>query len=185
MKLKLVLLILLVTLCIGQEKPAEKVQEQVQEETPEVTVEPEEDQQLIDSSVRTLLESYFDALNQRDLTVMTSLTHPYYTEEILPFLEFVRENDISFTIKSFSLLMDENEFRESEKGFSDEKFAQQVGKRGLSYEVVLTVAKGGTIYDDFIIFVEVGETEQEWKVLEPYILQVLIETELEVRDSEK
>ncbi len=181
MKLRLILLALLVALCIGQEKPVEKVQEQTQE----VTAEPEEDQQLTDSAVQTLVESYFAALNQRDLSTLTSLTHPYYVEELLPFLEFVSQNDISFTIKSVSRLMDENEFRELEKGLSDEEFTQQIGKRGLSYEVVLAVTKGGTTYEDFTIFVEVGETEQGWKVLRPYVLQVLIETELEVRDSEK
>lgn len=67
---------------------------------------------------------------------------------------------------------------------SDEEFAQQVGERGLSYEIQLTVTKGDKTYEEFIVFVYVGETADGWKVLDPSLLQILIETELEIMELE-
>ncbi len=176
---KYILVILLVALCINQAEP-EEVQKEIEEEEQSP---PPEDRQLLDSTNKTAIEAYFSALNQRDFNSLQSLTHPYYAQDVQPLLDFVIQNDLSFTVNSVDPLMDEEGFRGEMSYLSDEEFSNQVGKRGLSYEVVLTVTKGDVSYEDFIVFVYIGETEEGWKVLDPYMLQLLIEAELEVKES--
>lgn len=182
MRYRAVFVILLVTMCIGQE-PQQEVAEEV--ESPAYEELPEEEPPPPDELIQGLIQAYFDALNQRSTDQVTALTHPYYASDVSVLMDFVTQNNISFTVTSFSSLMDEEEFREMMKSLSDAEFAQQVGKRGFSYEVVLTVTKGDAVYEEFVIFMEVGETEEGWKVLDPYTLQAIIEAELEVKESEK
>lgn len=176
------MVILLVTMCIGQEEMAEEVE--VYEESPPETEPPREEVEPIpEDLIQDVVEAYFEALNQRDLTTLKSLTHPFYGEYVEPFLEFVSEKDITFEIVSISQLADPDEFEVLMKNLSDEQFAQQVGKRGLSYEIELRVIKAGESYEGFIVFVYVGEVEEGWKVLDPETLQLVIEAELEVIES--
>lgn len=175
MRYSVILIVLLMTLCIGQKE----VPDQVPEET-----QPPEKTPIPDELIQDIVRAYFEALNQRDLGTLKSLTHLYYIEDVQPFLEYVKEENITFAIVSVSLLMDQDEFREMTKNMSDEEFAQQVGKRGISYEIELNITQKDETYEEFFLFVELGETDDGWKVLDPYLLQLLIESELEVFQEE-
>ncbi len=181
MRYKIIFLILLVTMCIGQEE-APKVAEVEEKPLPE-EVEPEPEV-VPHEVIQDMIVSYFGALNQRDLDTVQSLTHPYYASDAKSFLDYVSQNNITFKVDSISQIMDQSEFREMMKNLSDTEFFQQVGKRGLSYDVELTVTKAGKSYKAFFVFVYVGELEDGWKVLDPELLQILIETELEVMEAE-
>lgn len=180
MKYKAILIVLLVAMCIGQKEPVSEEIEEVEEPPPE-TLPP-----VPDDEIKDMVHAYFDALNQNDLTTLEELTHPFYVKDAQPFLEYISENNITFELTSISLLMKEEEFRsEMTKNLSDEEFAQQVGIRGVSYELELTLRKQGKSYPGCILFVEVGETEDGWKILDPSILQLVIESYLEVIESEE
>lgn len=175
MRYSVIFIVLLMTLCIGQKEVPDQVPEETQ--LPEKPPIPDE-------LIQDIVRAYFEALNQRDLDTLKSLTHPYYIEDVQPFIEYVKEENITFAIVSVSLLMDQDEFREMTKNMSDEEFAQQVGKRGISYEIELSITQKGETYEEFFLFVELGETDDGWKVLDPYLLQLLIESELEVFQEE-
>jgi hypothetical protein len=177
MRHSIIFIILLMALCIGQEKVPE---EQVQEE-----LLPEETPSIPDDLIKNMILSYFEALNQRNLNTLKSLTHPYYAADVQPFLEYVSENSMTFGVVTVSFLMDEDEFREMTKNLSDAEFSEQIGKRGLSYEVEMSVTTHDATYEEFFLFVYVGETDSGWKVIDPYLLQLLIESELEVLQLEE
>ena len=180
MRYRIIVLILLVTMCIGQKEVPEETE--VYEETlPPPTEEPPP---VPENLIQDLIEAYFEALNKKDLNALNSLTHPFYSDYVKPFLEFVRKNDLTFEIVSVSQLADPDEFRELMKNLSEEQFAQQVGKRGLSYEVELRVIKAGKTYEGFFVFVYVGEVDGTWNVLDPETLHLVIEAELEIIESE-
>ena len=182
MRYKIIFLILLVTMCIGQEEapPVEEVEEIL---LPEEEVEPEPEV-IPHEVIQDMIVSYFGALNQRDLDTVQSLTHPYYASDAKSFFDYVSQNNITFKVESISQIMDQSEFREMMGNLSDIEFIQQVGKRGLSYDVELTVTKAGKSYKGFFVFVYVGELEDGWKVIDPELLHILIETELEVKEAE-
>ncbi len=180
MRYRILVVILLVTMCIGQEEAPEEIE--VHEETPPPPT--EGPPPIPENLIQDVIEAYFDALNERDLNTLNSLTHPFYSDYVKPFLDFVSQNDLTFEIVSVSQLADPDEFRELMKNLSEEQFAQQVGKRGLSYEVELRVIKGGKTYEGFVIFVYIGEVDETWNVLDPETLHLVIEAELEVIESE-
>ena len=175
MRYGVIFVVFLMALCVGQEEVPEQLPEQTQ--PPEKPVIPDE-------LIQDIIKDYFEALNLRDLDTLKSLTHPYYLDDVQPFVEYVKENNITFAITSVSLLMDQDEFREMTKNMSDEEFAQQVGKRGISYEIELSITQKDETYEEFFLFVELGETDDGWKILDPYLLQLLIESELEVFQEE-
>ncbi len=177
MKWKAIFLVLLVAMCIGQEETPEE--EQVTEE-PLPTAEPP----IPDNLIQGMVATYFEALNNRNMDTLQSLTHPFYSKDVPSLLTFVSQNNLVFVVNSVSRLMETQEYREIMSNLSDEEFAQQVGERGLSYEIQLTVTKGDKTYEEFIVFVYVGETADGWKVLDPSLLQILIETELEIMELE-
>jgi len=173
-----VFVILLMAMCMGQKEVSE--QQEVEEESPPPDTKPP----IPDDVIKELIYAYFDALNQRNLSTLTELTHPLYVLDVQPFLEYVSENNISFELVSISLLMEEEEYREMMKNLSDAEFAQKVGKRGVSYELVLIMTKQDKSYSDCPLFIELGETDDGWKVLDPAILHMVIESYLEVVESE-
>ncbi|MGD2250679.1 MAG: hypothetical protein PVF58_19965 [Candidatus Methanofastidiosia archaeon] len=178
MRYGIILVVLLFALCLNQAEDAETPLE-----TPAL---PSEGSQTIPHSViKDTIRDYLSALNNRDVGELKSLTHPYYESDIPLLLDYVKEEKITFTVVSISFLMDADGFREMTTNLSDEDFAEQVGKRGLSYELILKVTKGEKTYEDFVIFVEVGETETGWKIVDPELLQLLIESELEVLELEE
>jgi hypothetical protein len=168
------------SLCVSQPEPIEDKPEI--SVTPVVTAEPTV---VPDDVLDELIRRYFNALNQRDLTTLQSLTHPFYSSDVNPFLDYVVEHNLSFDIVSLSFLMDEIEFREMTEVLSDEEFKEQVGLRGVSYEIELYVTKGTEVFEGFYLFVELGETEDGWKILDPGLLQLVIEGTLEVFQSEE
>jgi hypothetical protein len=171
--------VLLIAMCIGQEEPSEEI-----EDITETTIPPSTPPPVPDSLIKDIIQNYFDALNQRNLYTLEELTHPYYVADASLLLEFVLKNNISFEIVSKSILMEEEEY-ESEmlKTMSEEEFAQKVGKRGLSYDLELVIVKLGKSYPECFLFIEVGETEDGWKVLDPSMLQLVLESYLEVIES--
>jgi len=177
MKWKAIFLVLLFAMCIGQEEAPEE--EQVTE-GPLPTEEPP----IPDNLIQGMVATYFEALNNRNMDTLQSLTHPFYGRDVPSLLTFVSQNNLVFVVKFVSRLMETHEYREIMSNLSDEEFAQQVGERGLSYEIQLTVTKGDKTYEEFIVFVYVGETADGWKVLDPSLLQILIETELEIMELE-
>jgi hypothetical protein len=140
-----------------------------------------QERQLTPEEIITL---YFESLNQKDLVGLEDLTHPFFVKDAEELLDFVTNQKLTFEITETSPLMDEEEFREMTKGLSDEEFAEQIGKRGISYEVIVTITTPDTTYKDIYLFIELGETEGGWKVVEPNVLQLLIETSLEVAQTE-
>ncbi|MGC1120611.1 MAG: hypothetical protein WBA22_05915 [Candidatus Methanofastidiosia archaeon] len=163
MRYAVVFLVLLTAACVGQ-----------QSEVPQETqLTPEE-----------IIDLYFESLNQRDLAQLEDLTHPYFVKDAEELLDFVTNQKLTFEITEASLLMEEEEFREMTKGLSDEDFAEQIGKIGISYEVIVTITTPDTSYQEIFLFIELGETEEGWKVIEPNVLQLLIETSLEVAQTE-
>jgi len=176
----LCIVVFLFSLCVSQEEVKEE--EPVISVTPVVTEEPE---LIPDEALKGAITRYFTALNLRDLTTLESLTHPYYRDEVKPFLNYVIENGLTFEIVSLSFLMDEEEFRKMTEILSDEEFKEQVGTRGVSYEVELRVTANNEIYEGFYLFVELGETETGWTILDPALLQLVIEGTLEVFQSEE
>ncbi|MBU7013807.1 MAG: hypothetical protein HXS52_07150 [Theionarchaea archaeon] len=162
MRYAAIFLILLTAACIGQES-----------EQPQVMATPEE-----------IITSYVEGLNQRNLAEIEDLTHPYFVNDAEQLLDFVTNEKLRFEIAGISLVMEEEEFREMTKGLSDAEFAEQIGKRGRSYEVIVTVTTSDTSYEEILLFIELGETEEGWKVIEPNVLQLLIETSLEVAQAE-
>ncbi|MBU7030132.1 MAG: hypothetical protein HXS48_24580 [Theionarchaea archaeon] len=180
MKYKAIFIVLLMAMCIGQKGPEEEVEEV------EKTLPPDVLPPVPDDAIRDMIRTYFNALNQNDLTTLEGLTHPFYVKDVQPFLEYIGGNNISLELTSISLLMKEEEFRtEMTKNLSDEEFAQLVGIRGVSYELELTMTKQGISFPGCVLFVEVGETEDGWKVLDPSILHLVIESYLEVMESEE
>lgn len=180
MRYGVIFVVLLFALCVNQvEVPPER--------TPAEThaVPPEGSQPIPDSTIKNMIRDYFSALNNRDLEKLESLTHPYYKTAIPLLLEYVKNEEITFTVVSVSFLMDADGFREMTANLSDEEFTEQVGKRGISYEVELEVSKKEETYQDFIVFVEIGETDNGWKLVDPELLQLLIESEIEVRELEE
>ncbi|MBU7024580.1 MAG: hypothetical protein HXS40_10485 [Theionarchaea archaeon] len=163
MRYAVIFLVLLTAACMGQqsEQPQEK------------QLTPEE-----------IISLYFDNLNQRDSAGLEDLTHPFFVKDTEELLDFVTNQKLTFEITETSPLMEEEEFREMTKGLSDEEFAEQVGKRGISYEVIVTITTPDTSYKDIYLFIELGETDEGWKVVEPSVLQLLIETSLEVAQTE-
>lgn len=172
--------VFLFSLCVSQEVVEEK--KPVISVTPVITEEPAI---IPDEALRDMISRYFIALNQRDLTTLESLTHPYYRNDVKPFLDYIIENGLTFEIVSLSFLMDEVEFRKMTEILSDEEFEEQVGFRGVSYEVELRVTSHNEIYEGFFLFIELGETETVWTVLDPALLQLVIEGTLEVFQSEE
>jgi hypothetical protein len=187
MRYGVILVVLLVIMCIGQEEAPELAQEpnegQLSGEPPEEEL--SEEEPIPDDLIRSMIVMYFEALNQRNLATLESLTHPFYAEDVQPLLEYIDLNDLSFEIVAVSFVVDEEDFRELTQNLSDEEFAQQVGRRGLSYELELIVTQGDKIYEEFFLFMEVGETDEGWKVLDPYLLQLVIEAGLEVIQSQE
>ena len=176
----LCIVVFLFSLCVSQEG--------VEEEEPVISVTPvvtEEPVMIPDEALEGMITRYFAALNQQDLTTLESLTHPYYGDEVKPFLDYVIENGLTFEIISLSFLMDEVEFRKMTEILSDEEFKEQVGARGVSYEVELRVTANNEIYEGFYLFIELGETETGWTILDPALLQLVIEGTLEVFQSEE
>ena len=175
MKYKVVFVVLLLTMCIGQDKQPESEEELLPETLPPIP----------DGEIKELIQTYFDALNKGDISTLQKLIHPFYAGDIPPFLDYIRRNDISFELNSTSILMKEKEFRETMKSLSDVEFAQQVGRRGVSYEVELTITKEGNAYPYCFLFVEMGDTEDGWKVLDPSMFQLVVEEYLEIMESEE
>lgn len=159
MRYAVIFLVLLTAACMGQES----------EQPQEVQPAPEE-----------IIDSYFEGLNQRNLSELEDLTHSYFAEDAELLLDYVKNQNLTFEIVEISLLMKEEEFREMTKGLSDADFAEQIGKRGRSYEVIVTIITPDASYEEIFLFVELGETDDGWKVIEPSVLQLLIETSLEV-----
>jgi hypothetical protein len=178
MRYGVILVVLLFALCLNQGEDAG-----TPSETPSLP--PESSQPIPHSIIQDMIRDYFSALNNRDLGELKSLTHPYYESDIPLLLDYVKDEKITFTVVSISFLMDADGFREMTANLSDEDFTEQVGKRGLSYELILKVTKGEKTYEDFVIFVEVGETETGWKIIDPELLQLLIESEIEVMEAEE
>lgn len=180
-----VLLIALIALCIGQEKPPEEEPE----EEPEVTVEeilPETLPPVPDDVLKGIIRAYFDALNQRDLNTLQELTHPYYAADAPLLMQFVSKNNISLELTSVSMLMKENSFkRDMLKTMTEEEFAQKVGVRGVSYELELILRKQDTSFPDCFLFIELGETEDGWKILDPAMFQIVLEEYLEILELEE
>jgi hypothetical protein len=164
MRYAVIFLVLLTAACMGQQ--SEQIQER-QQPTPE-----------------EIISSYFGNLNQRDLAGLEDLTHPFFVNDVEELLDYVTNQKLAFEITETSPLMEEEEFREMTKGLSDEEFAKQIGKRGISYEIIVTITTPDTSYDDIYLFIELGETDEGWKVVEPNVLQLLIETSLEVAQTE-
>lgn len=172
-------MVLLIAMCIGQEEPSKEVEDIVKPSAPPSTPPP-----IPDGLIKDIIQHYFDALNQRDLKTLEELTHPYYVADASVLLEFVQKNNISFESISKSILMKEEEYKnEMLATMSEEEFAKKVGKRGLSYGLELVIVKLGKSYPDCYLFIEVGETEDGWKVLDPLMLQLVLESYLEVIEA--
>ncbi|MBU7042376.1 MAG: hypothetical protein HXS47_02200 [Theionarchaea archaeon] len=170
------IVVLLFSLCVSQEETVKESQDV--SVTPLVTGPP-----IPHEVLKDIITDYFQALNQRDMSTVTSLTHPYYIQDVGPFLDYVIDNNLLFDIVSISFLMDEEEFREMTEILSDEEFQEQVGSRGVSYEVELHVTMDAEVYEGFYLFIELGETESGWYILDPALLQLVIEGTLEVYQS--
>lgn len=181
MRYRVILMVLLVAMCIGQEKQSEEIEEADEPLIPTSTPPP-----IPDSLIKDIIQNYFDAMNQRDLNTLEDLTHPFYVADAAVLMDFVRKNNISFESLSLSILMDEEEYRNEMLGtMSELEFAEKVGKRGLSYELELVIVKLGKSYPDCFLFIEVGETGDGWKILDPLMLQLVLESYLEVIESEE
>ncbi len=179
MRYRVILVVLLIAMCIGQEKQSEEI-----EEVDETSIPPSTPPPIPDSLIKDIIQNYFDALNQRDLNTLEELTHPFYVSDAAALMDFVRKNSISFESISLSILMREEEYKSEMLGtMSELEFAEKVGKRGLSYELELVIVKLGKSYPDCFLFIEVGETEDGWKILDPLMLQLVLESYLEVIES--
>ncbi|MBU7017937.1 MAG: hypothetical protein HXS44_10540 [Theionarchaea archaeon] len=179
MRYRVILVVLLIAMCIGQEEPSEESGEGVETSLPPSTPPP-----IPDGLIKSIIQSYFDALNQRDLDTLEELTHPYYVADAAVLMDFVLKNNISFKSISPSILMEDEEYRSEMLGtMSELEFAEKVGKRGLSYDIELIIVKLGKSYPDCYLFIEIGETEDGWKVLDPEMLQLVLESYLEVIES--
>ena len=179
MRYGVIFVVVLLVMCIGQEESSEL--ESGEEQIPAETLPP-----VPDDALKDMIHMYFEALNQRDATFLEKVTHPFYTAEVQPLLDYVSDNNISFEITSASMLMKENSFRrEMMKTMTEEEFAQQIGRRGVSYELELVIAKQDKSYPYCFLFIEVGETEDGWKVLNPSIFQMVLEEYLEILESEE
>ena len=172
-------MVLLIAMCIGQEKPPDEIEEANETSAPPSTPPP-----IPDSLIKDIIQNYFDALNQRDLITLEELTHPFYVADAAVLMDFVWKNNISFESISLSILMGEEDYKSEMLGsMSELEFAEKVGKRGLSYELELVIVKLGKSYPDCFLFIEVGETEGGWKILDPLMLQLVLESYLEVIES--
>jgi hypothetical protein len=187
MRYGVILVVLLVIMCIGQEEAPELVQEPNEDQLSGEPSEEElsEEEPIPDDLIQSMIVAYFEALNQRNLATLESLTHPFYADDVQSLSEYIDQNDLSFEIVSVSFVIDEEDFREMTRNLSDEEFAHQVGKRGLSYELELIVTQKDRSYEEFFLFLEFGETDEGWKVLDPYLLQLVIEAGLEVMQSQE
>jgi len=149
-------------------------------ENEEPSIQKEGSQPVPDDAIRTMITTYFEALNQQDADTLMSLTHPSYTTDIPSLLKYIRDNSVSFEILSISLLMDQKEFREAMERSYKEDVMEPKFSRGLSYDTELMFTKAGKSYHMIAFYVDVAETKKGWKILDPLVLQTMAEIELEV-----
>lgn len=138
-----------------------------------------------DDQIKNMIMTYFEALNQRDFDTVMSLTHPSYALDVPSLLAYIRENSLSFDIISCSLFMDQDEFRKTIEHLYEEDVVQPVFKRGLSYNLQLGFAKADQLSHRFLFYMDVAETEDGWKVLDPLALQAAIGIELKIKELKR
>lgn len=168
--------ILVMTMYPKQKKPPT--------ENEKLPLQKEGSQPIPDDAIRTMITTYFEALNQQDADTLMSLTHPSYITDIPSLLKYIRENSVSFEILSISLLMDQKEFRETVERSYKRDMMEPKFSRGLSYDTELMFTKAGKSYHMTAFYVDVAETKKGWKILDPLVLQTMAEIELEVIEKE-
>ena len=141
-------------------------------------------QPVLDDQIKNMIMTYFEALDQKDFDTVMSLTHPSYALDVPSLLAYIRENSISFNIVSCSLFMDQDEFRKTIEHLYEEDVVQPVFERGLSYNVQLVFEKDQHSHR-FLFYMDVAETEDGWKVLDPLALQAAIGIELKIKELKR